>query len=112
MGLIGVAALTLLASAGPAAADQLGVDFSPEPGSILLSGAQSAGTILGIEFTLLSSNLTVYSLGTFDGGSAANLPTPVVVDLFKFGTRACIQLRRIVTAANCTPARKFLASLS
>jgi ABC-type nitrate/sulfonate/bicarbonate transport system substrate-binding protein len=27
-------------------------------------------------------------------------------------TRACIQLRRIVTAANCTPARKFLASLS
>ena len=26
--------------------------------------------------------------------------------------RACIQLRRIVTAANCTPARKFLASLS
>jgi hypothetical protein len=28
------------------------------------------------------------------------------------GTRACIQLRRIVTAANCTPARKFLASLS
>ena len=28
------------------------------------------------------------------------------------GTRACIQLRRIVTAANCAPARKFLASLS
>jgi hypothetical protein len=28
------------------------------------------------------------------------------------GTRACIQLRRIVTAASCTPARKFLASLS
>jgi hypothetical protein len=27
-------------------------------------------------------------------------------------TRACIQLRRIVTAASCTPARKFLASLS
>jgi hypothetical protein len=26
--------------------------------------------------------------------------------------RACIQLRRIVTAASCTPARKFLASLS
>src|SRR3984893_13606581 len=26
--------------------------------------------------------------------------------------RACIQLRRIVTAANCPPARKFLASLS
>jgi hypothetical protein len=27
-------------------------------------------------------------------------------------SRACIQLRRIVTAASCTPARKFLASLS
>ena len=27
-------------------------------------------------------------------------------------TRACIQLRRIVTAASRTPARKFLASLS
>ena len=26
--------------------------------------------------------------------------------------RACVQLSRIVTAASCTPARKFLASLS
>jgi adenine-specific DNA-methyltransferase len=34
------------------------------------------------------------------------------VSLISFYTRACIQLRRIVTAANCTPARKFLASLS
>jgi Cyclic nucleotide-binding domain len=33
-------------------------------------------------------------------------------NFFGFQTRACIQLRRIVTAANCTPARKFLASLS
>jgi Domain of unknown function (DUF927) len=32
--------------------------------------------------------------------------------LQEWQTRACIQLRRIVTAANCTPARKFLASLS
>jgi beta-lactamase class C len=28
------------------------------------------------------------------------------------GTRACVQLSRIVIAASCTPARKFLASLS
>jgi hypothetical protein len=28
------------------------------------------------------------------------------------GTRACVQLSRIIAAANCTPARKFLASLS
>jgi hypothetical protein len=27
-------------------------------------------------------------------------------------TRACLQLSRIIVAANCTPARKFLASLS
>jgi hypothetical protein len=27
-------------------------------------------------------------------------------------TRACLQLSRIIAAANCTPARKFLASLS
>src|SRR5262249_34740285 len=27
-------------------------------------------------------------------------------------TRACLQLSRIVIAASCTPARKFLASLS
>jgi hypothetical protein len=26
--------------------------------------------------------------------------------------RACVQLSRIIAAANCTPARKFLASLS
>ena len=28
------------------------------------------------------------------------------------GTRACVQLSRIIAAAICTPARKFLASLS
>ena len=27
-------------------------------------------------------------------------------------TRACLQLSRIIAAATCTPARKFLASLS
>ena len=27
-------------------------------------------------------------------------------------SRACLQLSRIIAAANCTPARKFLASLS
>jgi hypothetical protein len=32
--------------------------------------------------------------------------------LLVLNARACIQLRRIVTAANCVPARKFLASLS
>jgi hypothetical protein len=29
-----------------------------------------------------------------------------------FDARACLQLSRIIAAANCTPARKFLASLS
>jgi HD superfamily phosphohydrolase len=31
---------------------------------------------------------------------------------FHKATRACLQLSRIIVAANCTPARKFLASLS
>jgi hypothetical protein len=35
-----------------------------------------------------------------------------MAQMLKVKARACIQLRRIVTAANCTPARKFLASLS
>jgi len=35
-----------------------------------------------------------------------------LMDRQKRRTRACVQLRRIVTAASWTPARKFLASLS
>ena len=38
--------------------------------------------------------------------------TVLMAEVRAVDTRACIQLRRIVTAANCTPARKFLASLS
>jgi hypothetical protein len=37
--------------------------------------------------------------------------TPSYVELFEC-LRACLQLSRIIAAANCTPARKFLASLS
>jgi hypothetical protein len=40
------------------------------------------------------------------------LPVPIRTVRPYSMLRACIQLRRIVTAANCTPARKFLASLS
>ena len=40
----------------------------------------------------------------------------ILMDRFEFllgiKARACLQLSRIVTAASCTPARKFLASLS
>jgi hypothetical protein len=43
--------------------------------------------------------------------AATELKPPNTADLL-LRIRACIQLRRIVTAANCTPARKFLASLS
>jgi hypothetical protein len=32
--------------------------------------------------------------------------------VFEFRSRACLQLSRIIAAAKCTPARKFLASLS
>jgi hypothetical protein len=32
--------------------------------------------------------------------------------IFRMNTRACLQLSKIVVAASCTPARKFLASLS
>ena len=41
--------------------------------------------------------------------AATSTPAMLVA---KAATRACIQLRRIVTAASRTPARKFLASLS
>jgi DNA invertase Pin-like site-specific DNA recombinase len=50
-----------------------------------------------------------------DGHSQADVARSYNVSqatISRLEPRACIQLRRIVTAANCTPARKFLASLS
>jgi hypothetical protein len=75
----------------------------------------------GICPNLFSEKALEFSRGASNGAQAeCRIFFPVSANdgsrdqhrVFTRRTRACIQLRRIVTAANCTPARKFLASLS
>ncbi len=82
---MGISAFTL-----PAAATTLGLDFLTAPSSQQLqnasaAGETAAGDILGFEFTL-GSAITVYALGTFDGGVASNIPVAATVDLVQTGT--------------------------
>jgi hypothetical protein len=64
---------------------------------------QSGHVVIGFEADIDWANMK---------GSATFVPTIGGIPINPAAIRACLQLSRIIAAANCTPARKFLASLS
>jgi hypothetical protein len=80
--------------------------------------ANSSGPVLGSEkasipVTTLEPRSGEDIIGNVASATASAIDHPhESTKKLSQASRACIQLRRIVTAANCTPARKFLASLS